>query len=611
MHAFFAMIWNQQDGEAARAAARLKAQVHATLGPSVRCLETQAFGLYALDEFRGGPCIHPLKDRDGQVIGAVFGTLFAKSATPGSQVAPTQLGVAAARTLLASEGRSIVKDYWGSYVAFIQGADGTAVIADPTSSIPCFHTERSGVTLVFSHLEKCAFLDKRAFTINYGFIARVLAYDKIQNGETGLNEVRELLGGERLRISTSGQSTDLIWDPRDVARDVHEPALEDAAAELRETTRWVVNAWGRCFEKITVNLSGGLDSSIVLACLAHADDPARVNAVHFIMGASDATEHRYARSIAHHVGCELIEMLEAPGRPLPGLHEHPATVRPYRQFLAREMASRIGANAEIGTALFTGQGGDHLFLHSNSALGFADYLQHHPLGREGPAELLRAARLSEKSIWRVLRECLPYSLGKAHRSSVVEGIAKRKTGVNQRAFQHLTAEDCMPAWTRHAQGLSPGKFDQVSSLVHLYQVRETLDQYGSKDTIHPLVSQPLIELCLRLPTYLLCANGRSRGLARTAFTGLLPEGIRLRTSKGESTKFFVENLKANSHVLVEALAEGELADQGLISRAEVKAFVERNDYKIRPFGFMMLPYYSIEAWLQTWKGIKRDTSKAA
>ncbi|MCC4595403.1 asparagine synthase C-terminal domain-containing protein [Xanthomonas campestris pv. phormiicola] len=612
MHAFFAMLWNQADPRAAAAATRLAVQVRAALGESVHRLVGQGFALYALDAFQGGETLLALNDNEGRAVGAVFGTLFDTSASlSGSRAVLTRLGEVDTKRLLASQCRSIVKDYWGSYVAFLNCGNDTFVIADPTSSIPCFYTQQQGLTLVFSHLEKCPFLDMGAFTINERFISRVLAYDKIQHGETGLNEVRELLGGERLRISGAAPTTDLIWDPRQIALDVHAPSLKDAAAELRETTQAVVGTWGESFEKITVNLSGGLDSSIVLACLAKTTDPAKVNAVHFVMGAADATERRYARIIAEHTGHTLIEVLEEPTRPLPGVHEHPPTARPYRQFLGQELASRLAANTDVGRALFTGQGGDHLFLHSRSTLGFADYLAHHPLGLDAPAELLRSARLSQTSIWHVLRDTLPYRFGKTHRSAVVQDIEKRRTGVNQRAFDTLVAEDCMPVWTRQARGVPPAKFDQISYLVHLYQVRESLDHYGPKEMIHPLISQPLIELSLRLPTYLLCANGRSRGLARTAFTGMLSEQIRLRTSKGESTKFFAEHIKANSQQLLQALAEGELAARGMISRQEVQAFVARNDYKVQKFGFMMLPYYAIEAWLQTWKRISNGSSKAA
>lgn len=612
MHAFFAMIWNEKDAQAARTASMLRAKVHASLGASPRRLEASGFVLYQLAEFQGGPSLLALNDGEARPLGAVFGTLFERSGVLADQSPVKRLAADATTTLRKSEGRSIVKDYWGSYVAFIRCDDTFVVVADPTSSIPCFYAEHGGVTLIFSHLEPCTFLDKSLFTINYGFISKVLAYDRIQNGETGLNEVRELLGGERLRITETGLSTDFIWDPSQIALDVHEPSLADAAAELRETTQAVVSVWSRCFDSVTVNLSGGLDSSIVLACLAQADRSGPVNAAHFIKDSSDAPENQYARAMADHAGFELIEMLESPHEPLPGVHEHPATTRPYRQFIVHDAVTRIASRSEeFGAALFTGQGGDHLFLESRSTLGFADYLKNHRFPRNAFAQLLHAARLSDTSIWNVLRECLPYTFGRSYRSASAEGIDAHKTDVNRRAFENLVAEDSLPTWARQARDLPPAKFSQVCSLAHLYQVRDPMFRSEPREVVHPLVSQPLIELCLRLPTYLLCAEGRSRGLARVAFSSYLPDRVRLRTHKGGATKFYTEYLRLNSNKVIEALSDGQLASKGMITRAEVEAFVERNDYKIRNFGFMMLPYYSIEAWLRTWKVGTGNASKAA
>jgi asparagine synthase (glutamine-hydrolysing) len=510
---------------------------------------------------------------------------------------------AATRRLRSSLGAELLRDYWGSYVAIVPMGEGFAVIADPTSAIPCFVCEHGAVTLIFSHLERCPFIDRRRFTINDAFVARVLAYDKIQNGETGLNEVRELLGGERLRLPQSADPPELVWDPRRIARDVYEPRLKEAADELRHITRSVVSAWAQGCDSISLNLSGGLDSSIVLACLARAPAVRDINAMHFRLDSSDPPEEHYAQAMANHVGCDLVQVLESPALAIPRIDEHPPTVRPYRQFVTQDMATRMGDLAgEMKHVLFTGQGGDHLFLETRSALGFADHLCHHGLTRVSGTRLLEAARLSEQSIWMVLHQSLPYWIGKTHKNSMVSNIEMRKTTVNRHAFEALSIEHSLPIWTRDSAGVPPAKYDQLSSLAHMFHVREPLDKASRRDTIHPLVSQPLIEFCLRLPTYLLCAHGRSRGLAKQAFADDLPETICRRSSKGDASRFFLAYLKANSGTITDALYDGELVARGLITRSDVEAFMRRNDYQIQISGRMMLLYYAVEAWLQTWNG---------
>ena len=118
-----------------------------------------------------------------------------------------------------------------------------------------------------------------------------------------------------------------------------------------------------------------------------------------------------------------------------------------------------------------------------------------------------------------------------------------------------------------------------------------------------MVSQQLIELCLQLPTYVLRAEGQSRGLARIAFKGQIPESVRRRRTKGEASRYFVKSIVANKTRIAEALSGGELTERGLISSDDVQNFILRNDHLIQEFGRSMIVYYGIEAWLRTWSRI--------
>ncbi|WP_065383350.1 asparagine synthase C-terminal domain-containing protein [Hyphomonas sp. ND6WE1B] len=598
--AFFAMSWDPVHGDACQLAARTKANLDDSR-ESVSCLEGLGFLLADLSKPAAAeaPFI-PVRRSDGQLGGAIFGTLFPRQ----GKTRLTGIRHAAATSLLDAGGRTIYRDYWGSYVAFIRIGDDLAIYTDPVSSIPCFYWTEDGVTFACSHLEICPFVDRSRFTLNLHFITTLMAYDKIQNGETGLNEVQELQGGQRLMARPPLGTPDTLWDPRDIARDVLEPDTDTAAGLLREAVEQAVSAWGSCLPAPAVDLSGGLDSSIVLACLARSDAAHPLLAVHHLIESGDPPEIAYARATATYLGVDLAEIRFVPSTRLPEPDLHPPSARPYRQFLSRDFNIRL-AEASGGTrhAYLTGQGGDHLFHAARTPFGFADHVRRHGFCGDTFAELTNAARLSNHSVWKVIRQTLPSMLGATRPSPLIAGIDARRTILNASAHDRFDPAYALPDWA-HRQGcLPPGKFDQVSGLLHMMQVQEHLFQPDTRDIVHPLMSQPILELCLRLPTYLLSLGGVSRGLVRKAFEGRIPDLVRLRMTKGEATRYFVDQLRANRELLLDTLADGELVSHGIVARKDVETFLREDQFLTHPAGRMILVYYAIEAWLKTWKAV--------
>jgi asparagine synthase (glutamine-hydrolysing) len=604
--AFFAMSWAPEDPRAADHAARIRMRMMDGPVPPV-CIEAQGFLLADLSQPAAPrtPMIE-LHRTDGRLGGVIFGTLFPRQ----GQKRLTDIRHAAATSLLDTNGRGLYRDYWGSYVAFFRAGDDLAVHADPVSSIPCFYSAQDGVTLIFSNLELCPFLDRKRLSLNLRFISTLMAYDKIQNGETGLNEVKELLGGQRMMARSPDASPETLWDPREIARDMLEPDPETAARLLRETAQEVVGAWADCVPAPAVDLSGGLDSSIVLACLVESAAPAPHLAVHHIVDSGDPPEVEFARAAAAYLGADLAEIRFRPTGRLPDAGAHPASARPYRQFLSQNFNAQVAeACGGMERTYLTGQGGDHLLHAARTPFGFTDYLRQHGPGRQSLFELASSARLSGQSVWRVLRENTPEILGRQHKSPLLAAIAARSNRLNKRAQDGFDPDGfdpayALPGWARVPDGLPPGKFDQVSGLLHMMQVQERLFQPSTRELVHPLMSQPLIELCLRLPVWRLSLGGVSRGLARRAFDGCLPDRVRLRMTKGEATRYFIDQLRLNRSLLLETLADGELVANGIADRKDVETFLREDQFLIHPAGRMILVYYAIEAWLRTWKSLR-------
>ena len=534
--------------------------------------------------------------------GLVYGTLFRKS-DPGTHDNQVNFFSPAEQDrLIQSTGRTLLEDYWGNFVGFFRHETGVSVLTDPSASLPCYYTFRNGACFVFSNLELCPWLGLSGFSVNRRFIADLFAYDKILTGETGLNEVHELLGGERLHIDNDHIHKDLIWDPRDIASDTLPLSVDRAAAQLRSTVCRTVQSWGHTNRNIAVSLSGGLDSSIVLAALADGSLKAPVHAIHFCLGSEDPPELSYARQTAQLCGCPLEAILIESGEGLDQLPEHhPPTVRPFRQFTSPDLAALLPEHLQLqGGVRFTGQGGDHLFRDAPDAAMFADYLLQNGPGPDTGQRLLDAARLSGHSIWKVMADTGRLIRQRGALSPYLETIRKRQNRLNQLASAPEDIAARLPVWTREAKGLSPAKFSQVCALLHMTQLRQNLASTGQRETLHPLISQPLIELCLRLPAWTLSTNGANRGLARLAFKGLIPEPVRVRTAKGSASRFYVARVSRFRDQIIDTLKHGELVSLGLLTDKDIEAYGARDTFMIESSGVMMLFYYGIECWLRTW-----------
>ena len=73
-----------------------------------------------------------------------------------------------------------------------------------------------------------------------------------------------------------------------------------------------------------------------------------------------------------------------------------------------------------------------------------------------------------------------------------------------------------------------------------------------------MISQPLLELCLSLPTYLLTHGGQGRALAREAFADRIPAEIARRRSKGGVDEHATAVLQRSLPLAREMLLEGQL-----------------------------------------------------
>jgi asparagine synthase (glutamine-hydrolysing) len=447
----------------------------------------------------------------------------------------------------------------------------------------------------------------QTFTVNWDYITGRVAHAILQVRDTALNEVSEIQPGERLCFRNGAVTRDMAWNPIEIAQAAPIESPERATALLRAATLDCVHAWASCYDSIVHNLSGGLDSSIVLSCLQSAPRRPRVTGLNYFSSGPNEDERRYARLMAQHAGIELVECEPDPADVrLEDLHHLRHSPRPwfylYELRHARfeaALAQKLGASA-----MFSGAGGDSVFYQARGDLAVCDFVLDHGVGRGLLATAVDAARVSRQSIWPLLWKAVryrirsprwdPVSMSKPFQRTIVTSAVLEAAKRNRRlAHPWLTPE--------RAVGVPPGILWHIMSLSMPPAYYGSFQWSGGLERILPLLGQPLVEQCLRIPTYHLIHGGQDRALARRAFEGDLPRQIVRRYAKGRADQNVRNILDANLPFVRELLLDGQLVRRGLLDRVNLESYLSRErspaDFE---YNEILYEHVSTEAWLRNW-----------
>ena len=113
---------------------------------------------------------------------------------------------------------------------------------------------------------------------------------------------------------------------------------------------------------------------------------------------------------------------------------------------------------------------------------------------------------------------------------------------------------------------------------------------------HPLLSQPLMEVCLQTPTYLLLRGGRERALARESFADRVPSKVLRRRDKGSILSHATETIRQSEPFVRELLLEGVLARAGVIVRKELEPYIVQGQSFREEHLMPLLACIAAEVW---------------
>jgi asparagine synthase (glutamine-hydrolysing) len=556
--------------------------------------------------------------------GVVLGTIF-QSPEPSYSSQPTPIRLLSrsrSEEILRSMGRSLISKCWGYYVAALYYPENTSalVLRSPVSPLPCFHVEQGTLNIFFSSLDDCIDLQVSPLSINWDSItAQVIGGDHLTN-ETAIKEIEGLECGECMECNASGCFRHVYWDPRSFLEERSRVSFAEATQTVRHATDYCVSALSSRHGRILVKLSGGLDSSIVLSALSRASHKPSITAVNYYSRGS-GDERRFARSMADTGNCILVERSRNQQLDLRRFIVCNRTVRPVLQFSAPDVeVQNIELARELNaTAIFDGELGDNIFGSYPGPGALVECFRQSGLGREFLSVAMDYAMLTRQSLWRTLglarREALSVSADPDFSTSReiqrVLGADRARSQIlaSTEAEEHHNnmADRFHHPWFKQARRIAPGSQALLFGLITVTSTtyHSPFSDPGDPTRVSPLVSQPLLEIALRLPTYLHCKFAQDRAVARTAFADVLPPEILQRgLGKGSPGQWIREVIDNNVGFLREFLLDGTLVRRRLIDRSKLEAVLSPRIAKSTVTACDIFAKLYIEAWLRAWQRVE-------
>lgn len=532
--------------------------------------------------------------------GVLVGTVFPRHGPPRALDRLADGETAA----VAREGAdALLRSVWGGYVALLDQGGAIEVMRDSSGALACYiGRTRTGAVLLASDVDLLLAGGAQVDGIDWSALGRILYSSGLPTNETALAGVTALLPGLAWVFGSRGERNPVRWSPWQF---VEPPADRDfgAAAEgLRRVVSHSIGSWASTTRRPLVSLSGGLDSSIVAACVARSG--AAPSAITMFTDDPAGDERDFAQHLADLLKMPLtasryrldaIDLDRALGAHLP---------RPFGRVQAQayEAAHRAAAAAQGADAFFTGNGGDNVFGYSQSAAALADRALAEGPGAGAFATLRDICRQTGAGPLRVTRAALR--------------LMRQPPGYRWKPdplFLHpdlvASLEDLamVHPWLDAPDGALPGKAAHIAGLVRV-QLNLEPDRSRVLPVINPLLSQPILELCLSIPSWQWREGGRDRAVARAAFAADLPPAILARRAKGTPDPFGAEIVRHLRASILARLREGRLARRGMldVSAIERTLLPERQTTGLE--NVRLLELINVEAWLESWTARLNEVS---
>jgi asparagine synthase (glutamine-hydrolysing) len=497
----------------------------------------------------------------------------------------------------------LYEEHGAAFVRRLQGMFAIAVWDEPRGRLilardrlgkkPLVWTRLPDGTLAFASETKALLrLPDVPRDVDLRAVDEYLALQYVPRDRTGFAAIKRVPPGHVLVAQGDSERIERYWEPQPSA----EPASDEEWLErVRDAVREAVALRLKADVPLGALLSGGIDSSIVVALMAEASSqPVRT----FTVGSDDARydERAYARAVAERYGTvhEELSIAENVAETLPRL------ARAFDEPLGDEAALPTFLICEQAqrhvTVALTGDGGDESFagyeryiahdlagrVPSTVARPLARALRLLPSARRVPrSPLFRAARLLDVAAVpmerRYTRLMEVFSFDERRRLWVDDmtrdvPLVPERTGIT--GLQLLDITTYLPG------DLLP-KAD-ISSMAHSLELRS------------PLLDHRVLELGLSLPDRLKTGGRTGKVALRRAFASALPPEVAGRGKRGFGVplgRWFRGDLRELTHDVLRN-------DRGWFRGDELQRLIGEHEAGRADHGHRLWCLLMLELWLR-------------
>ena len=473
---------------------------------------------------------------------------------------------------------------------------------DPLGVRPLYVLVRDGLVAFASQLGQLLALCAQTPPLDMEYVADRLALgvDRPGSGRTPYRGLSRLEPGHRLVAGNGRVRIERYWEWRARPADLHGREA-DHVERFRATFADAVASRASGADVVWSELSGGLDSSSIVAVAARRCGRPRLSALSVVFGESTLSDERHwAAAVARASGVER--------RDVDGDLHHPfsrlrAAVRHWEEphaaaafFGAHRQYRRLMAGRGV-PVLLSGIGAEAVVLSKHQEpVHLADLLR-----RGRPARFFRELDRWQRALKMplsnlLLQYCLRPLLG---RPRIGRGRAP--------AVHAWVADRFADAWglaERARYGNAPRTGRGAADQWHVERVAWItgflLRGYLEKacDLRYPFLHRPLVELALAAPWSLKAAPGEPKAILRRAMRGILPERVRRRTRNASTGHAAYNGLRKEWPALGRVVASSMLVELGVVDRERLWNAMHLARQGHAPHLGGLLTTLTLDAWLQ-------------
>lgn len=471
-----------------------------------------------------------------------------------------------------------IEKTWGNYLLFSwdNNTSQLEILKDPVGQIPLFYCEIEKCVLFSSELSLLQSLLGDSPAYDWHYFANFLLQGNFISQSSPFLQIKDLVPGFRLCLSAKMAEQIPTWRLENYCT-----PCEDR--DIVKTLQSVIQSWTSSYPEIFLEFSGGLDSSAILYCLKSISKPEQsltaVNVFDSFVRSSNELFH--AERISQHAAVSLEKMDSAIIPPLsPAVPLSFKPNRPSAMFTYLLMEQEIYNRAKNPSqALFMcGQGGDEIFM-APPTIGSLNDLILNRQWNQVKNKLRDLSYFYQIPIYSLLKTFMGnlwrYFLRVPYRSCIIEEkidespwISKELLNLSKKKLKH-------PYLSQYAKKLPPGKWNQLEFIFKgLAGIHQDIKPWPDA-RFYPLLSQPMIELALSIPTFDLYDQGHDRYPFRSSISRFFNTDYVWRKDKGETSGVFQRGLQKNRELALSLCLEGRFAKEKLIDREKLETEIHK------------------------------------